>query len=163
MNFTSSLHQIYLYFIISLFISNSVNLIRSDSIPYIAEELEKIKNINQINEKISDSIIREIDIDIAKKLFQNDMLFIDARAEQYYNEGHIPRAICNDDIGKLIYEIEKRKSFDAGVVVYCSDDDCGSSEELAISLQEQGFMNIFLFKGGWKQWTENNLPVNTND
>ena len=70
MNFTSSLHQIYLYFIISLFISNSVNLIRSDSIPYIAEELEKIKNINQINEKISDSIIREIDIDIAKKLIK---------------------------------------------------------------------------------------------
>ena len=161
MNFTSSLHQIYLYFIISLFISNSFNLIRSDSIPYIAEELEKIKNIGQINEKISVSMIREIDIDIAKKLFQKNILFIDARAEQYYNEGHIPRAICNDDIEKLIYEIEKRTSFDAGFVVYCSDNDCGSSEELAISLQDQGFMNIFLFKGGWKQWMENNLPVNT--
>jgi len=161
MNFTSSLHQIYLYFIISLFISNSVNLFRSDSLPYLAEEMEKIENIDQINEKIFNSMIREIDIDIAKKLFQNNMLFIDARAEQYYDEGHIPRAICNDDIEKLINEIEKRTSFDAGFVVYCSDDDCGSSEELAISLQEQGFMNIFLFKGGWKQWTENNLPVNT--
>ena len=51
-------------------------------------------------------------------------------------------------------------AFDAGFVVYCSDDDCGSSEELAISLQEKGFANIFLFKGGWKLWTENDLPVN---
>ena len=160
MNFSSSLYQIYFYFIISLLVSVSVNLIRNDSLPYIAEELEKIKNINQVNEKISDSSIREIDIDIAKKLFQNNMLFIDARAEQYYDEGHIPRAICNDDIDKLVNEIENRIAIDAGFVVYCSDDDCGSSEELAISLQEQGFVNIFLFKGGWKQWTENNLPVN---
>ena len=160
MNFSSSLYQIYFYFIISLLISVSVNLIRNDSLPYIAKELEKIKNINQVNEKISNSLIREIDIDIAKKLFQNNMLFIDARAEQYYDEGHILRAICNDDIDKLVNEIENRIAIDAGFVVYCSDDDCGSSEELAISLQGQGFANIFLFKGGWKQWTENNLPVN---
>ena len=160
MNFTSSLNQIYLYFIISLFISISVNLIRSDSLPYFAKELEKINNINQIKEKISNSTIREIDVNFAKQLFQSNMLFIDARAEQYYEEGHIPKAICNDDIDKLINEIEKQISFDDGFVIYCSDDDCGSSEELANSLQEEGFMNIFLFKGGWKQWVENNLPVN---
>ena len=160
MNFSSSLHQIYFYFIISFFVSISVNLIRSHSLPYIAEKLEKIKNINQVNGIISHSAIREINIDIAKKLFQNNMLFVDARSEQYYDEGHIPRSICNDDIDKLVNEIENRIAFDAGFVVYCSDDDCGSSEELAISLQEQGFANIFLFKGGWKQWTENNLPVN---
>lgn len=159
MNFTSSLHQIYLYFIISLFISISVNRIRDNTLPYIAEEIKKIDNINQINEKISNSMIREIDIKIAKELFENNKLFIDARAEQYYHEGHIPKAICNNDIDKLIDEIEKRISFDEGFVVYCSDDDCGSSEQLALSLQEQGFMNIFLFKGGWKQWSENNLPV----
>jgi len=160
MNFTSSLYQIYLYFIISIIISASVNLIRSDSLPYFAEELKKVDNINQIKEKISTSIIREIDVDIAKNLFENNILFIDARAEEYYKEGHIPSALCNDDIEKLINEIEKQISFDDGFVVYCSDDDCGSSEELAISLQEQGFMNIFLFKGGWKEWKKNNLPVN---
>ena len=160
MNFTSSLHQICLYFIISILISISVNLIRSDSLPYFKEELKKIDNIDQIKEKISNTLIREIDIIIAKKLFENNMLFIDARSEEYYVEGHIPNALCNDDIDKLINEIEKQISFDDAFVVYCSDDDCGSSEELAISLQEQGFMNIFLFKGGWKQWMENNHPVN---
>ena len=162
MNFTSSLHQIYFYFIISLFISISVNLIRIKPLPFVAKKLETINNINQINEKMSNPTIREVGLDIAKNLFQNNMLFIDARAKQYYDDGHIPQAICNDDLNDLINEIENRISLDAGFVVYCSDDDCGSSEELAISLQEQGFMNIFLFKGGWKQWTENNLPVNSN-
>ena len=161
MNFTSSINQIYLYIIFSIFISVSVNLIRDDSLSYFAEELKKVYNINEIKEKISDFKIREIDIGIAKNLFENNILFIDARAEEYYKEGHIPSALCNDDIEKLINEIEKKISFDDGFVVYCSDDDCGSSEELAIYLQEQGFMNIFLFKGGWKQWKENNLPVNS--
>jgi len=160
MNFTSSLHQIYFYFIISLFISISVNLIRIKPLPFVAKKLEIINNINQINEKMSSPTVKEVGLDIAKNLFQNNMLFIDARAKQYYDDGHIPQAICNDDLDNLINEIENRVSFDAGFVVYCSDDDCGSSEELAISLQEQGFTNIYLFKGGWKQWTENNLPIN---
>ena len=47
-------------------------------------------------------------------------------------------------------------------VVYCSDDDCGSSEELAYQLSDQGYLNIYLFKGGWKQWTENSLPSSKN-
>ena len=161
MNFTSSPHQIYFYFIISFFVSISVNLIRNDSLPYIAEKIETINNLDQINEKISDPMIREIGVDIAKNLFQNNVLFIDARAEEYYNEGHIPMAICNNDIDLLINEIENRLPLDAGFVVYCSDDDCGSSEELAYSLQEQGFINIYLFKGGWKQWTENELPIDS--
>ena len=73
MNLTSSLQQIYLYFIISLFISISVNLIRIKPLTLVAEKLEVIKNIDQINEKISNPIIREIGLDIAKNLFQNNM------------------------------------------------------------------------------------------
>ena len=55
--------------------------------------------------------------------------------------------------------MEKHISIDDGFIVYCSDDDCGSSEELAYLLKEQGFSNIYLFKGGCKQWVDNNLPI----
>jgi len=48
-------------------------------------------------------------------------------------------------------------------VVYCSDDDCGSSEELAYELQEIGFMNILVFKGGWKSWTEAGFEIETHE
>ena len=87
------------------------------------------------------------------------MLFVDARSEEYYLNGHIPKAICNNNIDSLINEMELYISIEDGFVVYCSDDDCGSSEELSYLLQEQGFMNIYLFKGGWKQWTDNKLPT----
>ena len=125
----------------------------------IAEPLEIIDDIGQINDKISAPILREISIDIAKDLFDQNILFVDARSEEYYIEGHIPKAVCNDNLDSLITIMEEYISVDNGFVVYCSDDDCGSSEELAYSLQEQGFLNIYLFKGGWKQWVENNLPV----
>ena len=159
MNFTSSLHQIYFFFIISLTLSVSVNLFRPKPILYIAKNLEIIKDIDQINKNVSNPMIRTIDIEIAKTLFENNTLFVDARAKEYFENGHIPNAICNDDINLLIEEIDSRIQVDEGFIVYCSDDDCGSSEELAYKLQEQGFMSIYVFKGGWKQWTNNNLPV----
>ena len=159
MNFSSSLNQIYFYLTISFITSFVVNLSRIDTVPIIADPLEKIEEIEQINEKMSNPIIREISIDIAKDLFDQNMLFVDARSEEYYFEGHIPKAVCNDNLDLLITKMEEHISIDDGFIVYCSDDDCGSSEELAYLLQEQGFSNIFLFKGGWKQWVDNNLPI----
>ena len=159
MNYSSSLNQIYLYIALSLFMSFFVNILRTDSLPYIAIPLEKIDDIAQIENSSLQPQIREISIDVAERLFLDSVLFIDARAEEYYNEGHIPNSICNDDFDSLVYQIEDFITYKNGFVVYCSDDDCGSSEDLAYQLQDQGFTNIYLFKGGWKQWVENELPM----
>tara|TARA_Y100000768_G_C23631562_1_gene519804 strand:- start:32 stop:418 length:387 start_codon:yes stop_codon:yes gene_type:complete len=125
----------------------------------VAVPLKKIEDITQIENNSIQPQIREISIDVAEKLFSDSILFIDARAEEYYFEGHIPNSICNDDFDSLVYQVENLISYNYGFVVYCSDDDCGSSEDLAYQLQDQGFTNIYLFKGGWKQWMENNLPI----
>ena len=84
MNFSSSLHQIYLYLTISFITSFVINLSRSDTLPIFADQIKKIEEIGQINEKMSNPIIREISIDIAKDLFDQNMLFVDARSEKYY-------------------------------------------------------------------------------
>ena len=159
MNYSSSLNQKYIYIALSLFISFFVNIFRIDSLPYIAIPLEKIEDITQIENSGLKPQIREISIDVAERLFSDSVLFIDARAEEYYHEGHIPNSICNDDFDSLVYQIEDFITYNNGFVVYCSDDDCGSSEDLAYQLQDQGFTNIYLFKGGWKQWIENDLPI----
>ena len=159
MNYSSSLNQIYIYVALSLFISFFVNILRTDSLPYIAIPLEKIEDIAQIENSSLQPQIREISIDVAERLFSDSVLFIDARAEEYYLEGHIPNSICNDDFNTLVIQVEDLVDYNSGFVVYCSDDDCGSSEDLAYQLQDQGFKNIYLFKGGWKQWTKNNLPI----
>ena len=134
-------------------------MLRIDSLTYIAIPLGKIEDISQIENSSLQPQIREISIHVAERLFSDGVLFIDARAEEYYHEGHIPNSICNDDFDSLVYQIEDIITYKNGFVVYCSDDDCGSSEDLAYQLQDQGFINIYLFKGGWKQWTKNNLPI----
>ena len=159
MNYSSSLNQIYIYITLSLLISFCVNILRTESLPFIAVPLEKIEDITQIENSSLQPQIREISIDVAERLFSDSVLFIDARAEEYYHEGHIPNSICNDDFDSLVYQIEDIITYNNGFVVYCSDDDCGSSQDLAYKLQDQGFTNIYLFKGGWKQWMENNLPI----
>ena len=48
-------------------------------------------------------------------------------------------------------------------MIYCSDDDCGSSEELAYELQDLGFSNILVFKGGWRSWTDSGFEIEKNE
>ena len=159
MNYSSSLNQTYIYIAASLLISFCVNMLRTESLPYVAVPLKKIEDITQIENNSIQPQIREISIDVAERLFSDSVLFIDAREEEYYIEGHIPNSICNDDFDSLVYKLEDFATYNNGFVVYCSDDDCGSSEDLAYQLQDQGFTNIYLFKGGWKQWVENDFPM----
>ena len=90
MNYSSSLNQIYIYITLSLLISFCVNILRTESLPFIAVPLEKIEDITQIENSSLQPQIREISIDVAERLFSDSVLFIDARAEEYYHEGHIP-------------------------------------------------------------------------
>ena len=137
-------------------ISNSV---RSDGIHWLSEPIDAISDPNDAISILASPEIREVDLNMARSLHQSGILFVDARAEEYLNEWIIPGAIGSDDIAILAEQIEYLIGTEKGFVIYCSDDDCGSSEELAYLLQEQGFSNIYLFKGGWKQWIDNNLPI----
>ena len=83
--------------------------------------------------------------------------------DEYLTDGIIPGAIANDDIGFLAEQIEYLIGTDKGFVIYCSDDDCGSSEELAYELQDLGFNNILVFKGGWKSWIDAGLATERNE
>jgi 3-mercaptopyruvate sulfurtransferase SseA len=44
-------------------------------------------------------------------------------------------------------------------VIYCSGDECGSSEDLAYELQGEGFSNLLVFKGGWTAWNSSGHPI----
>ena len=163
MQINSLFYQVFLYFILSIFISLSFNFIRKDTVSLISKELIKVESLDQLSKAAEEPLIRQINLNIAKKLFFDNILFVDARAEEYYNEGHIPNSICYDNIDTLFLKLEEKIFFDDAFVVYCSDDDCGSSEELALTLQENGYSNIYVFKGGWKKWSDTGLPFNKNE
>ena len=108
---------------ISIFITASVlvgfisNLVRSDAISWIAEPIKVVKNVDDVLLILSDSQIREIDLETAKSLHQTGLLFVDARAEEYLPDGMIPGAIANDDVGILSEQIEFLVGYEKGFVV----------------------------------------------
>ena len=155
--------QVTFIITVSILVGVISNLVRTDAITWMAEPIKVVNNVNDVLLTLLEPEIREIDLETAKSLHKSGLLFVDARAEEYLSEGIIPGAVANDDVGLLSEQIEFLIGYEKGFVIYCSDDDCGSSEELAYELQDFGFMNIFVFKGGWKSWTDAGLEIEIHE
>ena len=92
-------------------------------------------------------------------------IFIDARNDAAYEEGHIPGAIQADHY-RLEDYIDNVLAFAEGaekILVYCNGGNCEDSILVCGDLIEFdiAYENIFLFSGGWKAWTGGNMPVAT--
>ena len=148
-------NQVVFFVVISIFLSFSSNLVRKDSIPLLAKKLEITEDIDLDS---YESTLLAISLDKAKDFFENGVLFIDARDEVYYNDGHIKNAMKNVFLMELIFNIEEKQTKEDPIVVYCGDPGCGDSEDLAYDLQNEGFKKLFVFKGGWLEWSAANYP-----
>jgi rhodanese-related sulfurtransferase len=96
---------------------------------------------------------------------KNLVVFIDARDEKHYLEGHIPGAYEFDP-----YHPERK--FDAilplcqkaeQIIVYCNGGDCDDSVSAAVFLKNVGIPagKIFVCGGGITEWEAKHLPVET--
>ena len=148
-------NQVVFFVVISIFLSFSSNLVRKDSIPLLAKKLEITEDIDLDS---NESTLLAISLDKAKEFFENGVLFIDARDEVYYDGGHIRNAMKNVFLMELIFNIEEKQTKEDPIVVYCGDPGCGDSEDLAYDLQNEGFKKLFVFKGGWLEWSAANYP-----
>src|SRR6267154_363538 len=97
--------------------------------------------------------------------FQSDsIIFIDARPDDHYQEGHIPRAYQFDHfhpesyLATIIPACQRAEQ----IVVYCNGGDCEDSEHAAIALRESGAAakeKLFVYPGGIKDWEASARPV----
>jgi rhodanese-related sulfurtransferase len=102
----------------------------------------------------------------AEGLFSlNEARFIDSRNAEAYKSGHIAGAInipyeeANEAL--LLDELSIPK--ENTLVVYCDGSECQSSVGLSRLLHDQGFFDIRIFFGGWKEWQMEGLPIETGD
>ena len=105
-------------------------------------------------------IIPKINLSQAKKLLDDEeVIFIDARDNWDFDEGHIKGAI---NLPEYKFEdlVPEEIIPDKNIlyVVYCSDEDCGTSEKLAEKLAKKGYANLLVFEGGWNSWLKEGLP-----
>jgi rhodanese-related sulfurtransferase len=103
--------------------------------------------------------VRECTVaDVKARLDAGESLtIIDVREESEYAAGHIPGAI---HLSKGIIERDIETKFpqhDTELILYCGG---GFRSALAAdNLQKMGYTNVISMDGGWRGWTEKQLPV----
>jgi len=138
----------------------------ADTLPASAHENSETAEIDQ---RIKGKGLQPIDRPETERLFhdpryqQGLVVFVDARDQDHYTEGHIPGAYPLDR-----YQPEKDLAVALTpclnaqqVVVYCTGGDCEDAEYTALLLRDAGVsnQNLFVYGGGFNEWSASHLPL----
>jgi rhodanese-related sulfurtransferase len=113
--------------------------------------------------------LQPIGINEAKGIFQDPrfqqslFLFIDARDDKHYQEGHVPGAFQLDyykpetHLQLVIPMVQIAEK----VVVYCNGGNCEDSELAASLLRDAGIPaeKLYVYLGGFADWEAQGMPV----
>lgn len=114
-----------------------------------------------LTEAPSKEAVIGIDIEEAKALYDSgEAVFVDARAEGEFNEGHIAGAV-SVPVGTLDAKLESIKDKIEGkvLVTYCHGIGCHLADKDAHALYDKGYKKVLIFFGGWPKWTAHGYPV----
>jgi len=161
-NTNTAIGQSVIILAVSFVFSFGFNMVRNDGLPLIAT-----KHIIEGGQSTADSLLAEttllfqpvmINLEIAKTFYDQGVLFIDARDDKEFREGHIAGSkLAPANPGEILrWAME-----DDPVVTYCSGGECDLSMSLANELmgEDWGFARVFVFDGGLPQWIEAGYPV----
>lgn len=98
----------------------------------------------------------------AKEIFDNgNVLFVDARSQDNYEDGHIPGAVSLPlgQFDELIGSFLDQHAAARSIVTYCSGRTCEDSHHLAQLLFELGFDNAKIFIDGFPGWKAEGYPI----
>ena len=102
-----------------------------------------------------------ISLDEAWSYYQaGTTIFVDARHDFDYKLGHIKGAV-----NVPLKDFDLRKSaldsvaHDRVVVAYCDGAECNSSIELSVKLMKEGYTNVKILFGGWREWEGAHHPI----
>jgi rhodanese-related sulfurtransferase len=170
-NFTSLLSTI----IISSLLGLLINYINPKGIPFIKEDrqLNFIDDSttsyisNEVNGSTHDKVFDEakaITLKQAYSLYNQNVLFIDARDYVEYEIGHIKNAVCLPYLDYSKYKtILDTIPKSTPVVAYCDGKDCDLSILLGDKLFESGYEEVYIFFGGWMDWQMAGYPIEGED
>jgi rhodanese-related sulfurtransferase len=97
-------------------------------------------------------------VELDRAIQQNaDIVVVDVRAEEDYNEGHIPGAINLPQEKWDSYEGLERDKLN---VLYCYSHVCHLAANAAVQFAEHGF-SVMEMDGGFAAWKDNELKIET--
>jgi rhodanese-related sulfurtransferase len=121
-------------------------------------------NDSGIDLTVASPEVRYLDLPAFREIVKGKIkgTVFDARPEVFYREGHVPcaKSLAREDFetsyGKQRSALEKDKS--QLIVTYCFSSSCDESQMVADELVQLGYRRVFVFPGGWAEWTDAHLP-----
>jgi 3-mercaptopyruvate sulfurtransferase SseA len=151
----------------------TVNAFRTDGLPLIYEtpEIRLTRLITQTRETLFENATPVLEtpstptfteLTLAETraiLAAQSAVFVDARPESIWREGHIPGSVpLGSEEFTRLYPRTKTQ-LNRPLVVYCSSAHCGQSRLIATVLHRLGHLNIRIFPGGWEEWSAAAAPI----
>jgi rhodanese-related sulfurtransferase len=105
-----------------------------------------------------------IDVQQARRNFDQKMIFVDARDAYSYRVRHIPGALLipEDAFDKHYPPLASRLRTPVNVIVYCSGYGCESSHHVARQLKERGIPAL-IFADGLPAWEAAGHPTQAGE
>ena len=105
----------------------------------------------------------EVDLAEFRSAIEAGATIIDARSETDYAEGHVPGALSfpGGRVSERLFKVFEKVDPEADVVIYCAGVSCNSSLTVYRRLEREGYKKIRVFTGGWNEWKEKGLAIET--
>ena len=151
--------------VISIIIVSSIfgvgyNAVRTESLSLLYQKPVE-RTVEEVDSLLSETTILSapeyINLESAKEMYDREIIFIDARDEEEFAEGHIKGATVALSTPELVQLTPDRS---APIVTYCGGGECDVSMELAtLLMNDWDYERIFVFKGGWPEWKAAGYPA----
>lgn len=154
--------EILIIVLISSIIAIIYNAFSQKPLPLIAKKIQENEKGNPaLFDKNFVSQVKTLDSmisysQIIKILDSPEFIIIDARNPEQFEKGHIGNSInINPYMEQQVY-MEKMVMLprDKGIVCYCDGGTCDLSHEVAKELINMGFKRVFIYGGGWEEWSK---------
>ncbi len=152
---------------ISALIGLGVNALSSAGIALMGE-WDPSQGVVTANSR-TQPVARDIEIGTVAEAYslfnEKTVIFVDARDEAAYRQGHIEGAIhlFVYNYNTTFPSFLARVPLDQAMVVYCSGRTCEDSHTLARYLKEDGYTDVRVFVDGYPAWESEGLPVEKTD
>jgi len=148
--------QIPAILVITVCIALGFNAIRAKTLPLFCPWSDSVL------ERSFSEYVATVSVEEAAALFHNDhAVFIDARPESAYNQGHIQGALSLpwNQAEEKCFEVVENIPSGKKIITYCDGATCDLCDKLAVFLCDLGFDQVQALLNGWTVWNKHHLPV----
>ncbi|MBF0552397.1 MAG: hypothetical protein HQK60_17935 [Deltaproteobacteria bacterium] len=141
---------------VAILLAFGANALRNPGLPWTEDWTKKLTNLTSVGG------ISVVDLPVVADSYENkNILIIDARDREIYEQAHIPGAIDLPihAIDQFFDQFQSQFPPIMPVITYCDGAGCDQAANLAEYLKNNGYSQIQIFLAGLSEWTKAGLPT----